>query len=536
MEHKGNAISENRNVSRAAGVIGFYTFISRILGLVRDVVLARYFGSGMVADAFFVALRIPNLLRRLFAEGSLTIAFIPVFSEHLRRKGRSEALQLASIVLTLLTLTLSLLDVMGIILAPWIVRIQAFGFGGSGIKYELTVLLTRITFPYVFLIGLTALCMGILNSLRHFAAPAAAPIFLNVGIIGATLWIAPRFAEPIVGVAIGVLIGGVLQVSLQVPWILKAGVPLAPTWMPDHPAVKKIGVLMLPALFGSAIYQFNHFIGTLLASFLPEGSVSWLYYADRLVQFPLGVFAIAVSTAALPSFSRQVAAQDLRELVETLEHALRLVFFIAIPSTVGLMITGRLLIKVFFERGAFDAQSGAMTYEALLGYSIGLWAFSGIRILASVFYAFQDTRTPVKIAAVALVANLLFSLLLMGPLKHGGLALALSLASTLQFALLAYALKLRLRTWLLVPIISSALRSILSSVIMAVCVYALYDTLWLEKISPSGLYSGGILIALVLSGMFIYLLAARILGCPEASTCLDLAKPLLKKIGSKPNR
>jgi putative peptidoglycan lipid II flippase len=535
VESKGNATSENRNVSRAAGIIGFYTFLSRILGLVRDVVLARYFGSGMAADAFFVALRIPNLLRRLFAEGSLTIAFIPVFTEYLRQKTKVEAFQLAAVVLTLLTLALSLLALTGILFSPWIVRIQAFGFGSSGIKYELTVLLTRITFPYVFLIGLTALCMGILNSLRHFAAPAAAPIFLNVGIIGATLWIAPRLEEPIVGVAIGVLIGGILQVGLQVPWILKEGLPLAPTWMPDHPAVKRIGVLMVPALFGSAIYQFNHFIGTLLASFLPEGSISWLYYADRLVQFPLGVFAIAVSTAALPSFSRQVAAQDLQELVKTLGHALRFVFFIAIPSTVGLMITGKLIIKVFFERGAFDAHAGAMTFEALLGYSIGLWAFSGIRILASAFYAFQDTRTPVKIATVALAANVLFSLLLMGPLKHGGLALALSLASALQFALLAYALKLRLRTWPLVPILSSALKSFLSSVIMAMCVYALYDTFWIETDSPSGLYSGGVLIALVLSGLLVYLSAARILGCPEVNACLDLAKPLLKKIGSKPN-
>ncbi len=535
MEHSGNAISENRNVSRAAGIVGFFTLISRILGLVRDVVLARYFGSGMAADAFFVALRIPNLLRRLFAEGSLTITFIPVFTEYLRRKSRAEAFQLAAVVLTLLTLLLALITVVGILFSSWIVRIQAFGFGGSGIKYELTVLLTRITFPYIFLIGLTALCMGILNSLRHFAAPAAAPIFLNVGIIAATLWIAPRFAEPIVGVAIGVLMGGMLQVGLQIPWILKAGLPLAPTWMPAHPAVRRIGALMLPALFGSAIYQFNQFIGTLLASFLSEGSISWLYYADRLVQFPLGVFAIAVSTAALPSFSRQVAAQDLHELVKTLGHTLRLVFFIAIPSTVGLMITGRLIIRVFFERGAFDAHAGAMTLEALLGYSVGLWAFSGIRILVAAFYAFQDTRTPVRVASVALAANLLFSLLLMGPLQHGGLALALSMASMLQFGLLAYFLKVRLPTWPLKPILRSALKSVLSSLIMAVCLYVLYETFWPRTVSASGWCSAGVLIALVLTGLLCYLAAARILWSPEVSVFMDLAKSILKKIRAKPN-
>jgi putative peptidoglycan lipid II flippase len=258
-------------------------------------VVARFFGAGLVTDAFFVAFRIPNLLRRLFAEGSLTIAFIPVFTEYLTQKTKEDAFQLAKVVLTILSIVLVVVTVLGILFAPWIVRIQAFGFGSSGIRYDLTVLLTRITFPYIFLISLVAFFMGVLNSLRHFAAPAAAPIFLNMGIIASTLWISPHFSEPIVGVAIGVLMGGVLQVALQIPWVLKKGLSLLPVWMPRHPAVKRIGLLMLPAIFGSAIYQFNQFIGTLLASFLAEGSVSWLYYADRLVQFPLGVFAIAIS-------------------------------------------------------------------------------------------------------------------------------------------------------------------------------------------------------------------------------------------------
>lgn len=296
-------VSERDQVSRAAGVVGFFTLLSRILGLARDMVIALFFGSGMVADAFFVAFRIPNLLRRLFAEGSLTIAFIPVFSEYLQRKTREDAFQLARVIFTLLSLILAGITIVGVLLSPWIVRIQAFGFGGGGTKYDLTVLLTRITFPYIFLVGLVALFMGILNCLRHFAAPAAAPIFLNVGIIASTFWLSPHLSDPIVGVAIGVLIGGVFQVTLQVPWILKKGLTLRPCWKPGHPAVKRIGRLMLPAVFGSAIYQFNQFAGTLLASFLREGSISWLYYADRLVQFPLGVFAIAISTAVLPSLS-----------------------------------------------------------------------------------------------------------------------------------------------------------------------------------------------------------------------------------------
>ena len=295
--------SENRRLGYAAGIVGFFTFLSRILGLVRDMVIAGLFGSGLAADAFFVAFRIPNLLRRLFAEGSLTIAFIPVFTEYLTLKSKKDAFELARVVLTILSILLAGVTLLGILFSPWIVRIQAFGFGGSGVKYDLTVLLTRIMFPYIFFISIVAFFMGVLNSLRRFAAPAAAPILLNAGIIGAAFLISPRCEAPIVGIAIGVLIGGVLQVGLQIPWAVREGFTLLPKWDPNHPALKRIGMLMLPAIFGSAVYQVNQFIGTLLATFLPEGSVSWFYYADRVVQFPLGIFAIAISTAALPSLA-----------------------------------------------------------------------------------------------------------------------------------------------------------------------------------------------------------------------------------------
>lgn len=351
MQGSESTTSEKKNVSRAAGVVGFYTFLSRILGLVRDMVLAFFFGTGMTMDAFVAAFRIPNLLRRLFAEGSLTIVFIPVFTEYLTTKTKKDAFDLARIVLTLLLLVLVCVTLAGILLAPWIVRIQAWGFGSSGVKYDLTLFLTRITFPYIFFISIVAFFMGVLNSLRRFAAPAAAPIFLNVGIIGAAYLLSPHLAQPIVGVAIGVLIGGMLQVVLQVPWIIKEGLKLFPLWQPDHPAVKRIGMLMLPAVFGSAVYQLNSYIGTLLASFLAEGSVSWLYYADRLVQFPLGVFAIAISTAALPSLSTHAAKKDPDEFAKTLSHSLRLVFFIILPSMVGLILLGRPIIRVLFERG-----------------------------------------------------------------------------------------------------------------------------------------------------------------------------------------
>jgi len=521
--------SEKRNVSRAAGVVGFFTFLSRILGLVRDMVLANLFGAGMVADAFFVAFRIPNLLRRLFAEGSLTIAFIPVFTEYLTVRRREEAFELARVVLTLLSLLLVVISVLGILFSPWIVRVQAFGFGASGGKYELTVLLTRITFPYIFFISIVAFFMGVLNSLRHFAAPAAAPILLNVGIIGAAYLISPYCPEPVLGVAIGVLIGGALQVALQIPWVIRAGLILLPRWEPRHKAIKRIGLLMVPAIFGSAVYQFNQFMGTLLASFLPEGSVSWLYYADRLVQFPLGVFAIAISTAALPSLSSHAARKEFDQFEETLGHALGLVFFITFPSAAGLMVLGEPLIRVLFERGAFTLYSTLMTNYALFFYALGLWAFSGIRVMVSAFYALQDTKTPVKVAGVALALNLGLSLVLMGPLKHGGLAFALSLASIVQFFILLYMFHRKMSLGRLRPVAISALKCALAAVIMGFVVYILKSK-WLVITPSTGLVTMVLyLTCLVGSGMIVYFSVARLMACHELSSLREMLPSLSGK-------
>jgi putative peptidoglycan lipid II flippase len=523
--------TEKENVSRAAGTVGFYTLLSRILGLVRDMVLAYFFGSKMAADAFFVAFRIPNLLRRFFAEGSLTIAFIPVFTETLTRKSKQDAFELARAVLTLLSLVLVVVTILGVLLSPWIVRIQAYGFGASGAKYELTVLLTRITFPYIFLVSLVAFFMGVLNSLRHFAAPAAAPILLNVGIIAGAMWISPRLSEPIVGVAIGVIIGGILQVLLQIPWILQKGFSLRPLWMPGHPAVKRIGLLMVPAIFGSAIYQVNQFIGTLLASFLTQGSISWLYYADRIVEFPLGVFAIAISTAALPSLAKQVAGKDLSEFRETLGHSLRLVFFITTPATVGMIILRVPIIEVFFQRGAFDHLTTLMTAQALLFYSLGLWAFSASRVMLSAFYAFQDTKTPVQVATITMIANVLLSLLLMGPLRHGGLALALSLSSTVQLLLLIFILRARGDLLDLKSMVSSAGKSLAASAVMGIVLYDL-NRRWLAAGEPVIFWSHALaLTGVICVGVAVYFLMARIFRCREISSVLDMVKPIFRKAG-----
>jgi putative peptidoglycan lipid II flippase len=531
VQRAGLAKSEKRSVSRAAGVVGFFTFLSRILGLIRDMVLANFFGAGMVADAFFVAFRIPNLLRRLFAEGSLTIAFIPVFTEYLETKTKEQAFDLARVTLTLLALILVVVTLIGILFSPWIVRIQAFGFGASGVKYDLTVLLTRITFPYILLISLVAFFMAVLNSLRHFAAPAAAPIFLNLGIIGAAYFLSPYCPEPIVSVAVGVLIGGSLQVALQIPWVLRNGLKLFPRWHPGHPAVKRIGLLMLPAIFGSAVYQLNQFMGTLLASFLAEGSVSWLYYADRIVQFPLGIFGIAISTAALPSLSTQAAKKEFDQFADTLIHTLRLVFFITLPSMVGLLLLGRPIIELLFERGAFNVHSTLMTNHALIFYAIGLCAFSGIRVIVAAFYALQDTKTPVKVAIVAVVVNLILSVYLafMTPLRHGGLALALSLASTVQFCLLVFFLKRKIYLGELKPVFQSGLKSVFAASVMGLGVYYCHSR-WLVAESGAGLWRlSSNLAGLVVIGMFLYFGVAKILRCSELESLKDIFLPLIKK-------
>jgi len=493
--------------------------------LARDIIIANLFGSGMSADAFFVAFRIPNLLRRLFAEGSFSVSFIPVFTEYLQNRSKEEAFLLARIVLTSLLLILTVVTILGIIFSPLIVRIIAPGFGGIGEKYALTVLLTRIMFPYIFLVSVLALFMGILNSLKHFAAPAMAPIFLNLSMIAALLFLTPYMKIPTVGLAIGVIGGGILQLTLQIPFLMTKGLSFAPKWNPGHPTLKRIGILMLPIIFGSAIYQINQLVGTLLASLLKEGSVSYLYYADRLVQFPLGVFAIAISTAVLPSLSREAANGDLVRLKETLSHALRLTMFITIPAMVGLIILREPIIRVLFQRGAFDSFATAMTARALLYYSLGLWAFAALRVFVSAFYSLQDTKTPVKVAVVAMILNIIFSVVLMHtPLEHGGLALALSLASTLQLVMLIFLLRKRLGGIEGRVVVSSMVKSFGSSLIMGACIYILTLKILAGDYTQSffGLTIG--LLVIIGAGVFIYFILAKLLGSRELSSLMEAVK------------
>jgi putative peptidoglycan lipid II flippase len=518
-------MSEDEAVTRAAGVVGIYTLLSRILGLLRDILIANFFGSGMSADAFFVAFRIPNLLRRLFAEGSFSVAFIPVFTEYLRKRSKQDAVILAQAVCTLLTLILTVVSIVGIVFAPLIVRIIAPGFGAAGEKYALTVLLTRIMFPYIFLVSVLALFSGILNAVKHFAAPAMAPVFLNLSMIAALVLLVPSMRNPTVGLAIGVIVGGIVQMLLQVPFILKNGFSLAPRWLPSHPALRRIGALMLPTIFGSAIYQINQLVGTLLATLLEEGSVSYLYYADRLVQFPLGVFAIAISTAVLPSLSREAADGDLEGLRGTISHAIRLTMFITIPAMMGLIVLGEPIVRLLFQRGAFDVPSTDLTARALLYYSVGLWAFAGLRVFVSAFYSLQDTKTPVKVAVIAMALNLIFSLILMRtPLEHGGLALALSLASTVQLVILILLLRRRIGGIEGKAVLGSMVKSLVSSMIMAIGIYGLSLKVFPAMFTGTvvGLTFGVLLV--VGAGILIYLISARLLGCTELTSVMNVVR------------
>ncbi len=446
--------------------MGAATMLSRIFGFIRDMIVAGFFGAGLATDAFFVAFRIPNLLRRLLGEGSLTASFVPVFTEYLKKKSPREAGELANIAFTALSVLLAIVALAGVLFSPLIVTLIAPGFVKFPPQYDLAVFLNRLIFPYVFFICLVALCMGILNSLRHFAAPALSPVVLNVSMITAALTLRGLFREPITALAVGVVIGGVLQLAMQWPFLIQMGMRLRPDFRFSHPGLKRVGRLLLPSLLGSAVYQINIFIGTILASLLPRGSVSFLYYADRVVELPLGVFAIAVGTAALPSFSEHAAAGDVAKLKKTISFSLRLLLFITIPASIALIVLRMPIISVLFQRGAFDAQSAYLTAEALLYYALGLWAFSVIRIIDSAFFSIQDRKSPLKVAFLSLFVNIVMSFALMVPLKHGGLALATSIASAVNVLVLAFILRKKIGAFLDREFYHSLERTVLATLLM----------------------------------------------------------------------
>jgi putative peptidoglycan lipid II flippase len=434
---------ENHSVMKAAGMIGVATFSSRVLGFIRDMIWAGLFGATPAADAFFVAYRIPNLLRELFAEGSMSAAFIPVFTEYHTLKSKQDAWELASAAFTTLLTIVTGIVLLGILASAGLVWLLAPGFHDDPIRLEMTTLLTRVMFPYLIFVSLAALAMGILNSLRAFAAPAFAPVFFNLFIIGCSLFLAPRLPEPIIGVAIGVVAGGAAQFAMQLPGLKLRGMLFGFKFNPGHPGVRKIGRLMVPSMLGLSVTQVNITVSTILGSFF-VGGPTYLFYGMRLIQFPLGIFGVALATAILPTLSAQAARGALDELRTTLGFGLRMILFIIMPAMVGLILLRTPIIHLFFEHGTFTEHDTGETALAVLCYALGLWAFGGVRIIVSAFYSMKDTTTPAISGVIAMVANILFSLALMSSLGAAGLALATALAAMVNGGILVVVLNRRL--------------------------------------------------------------------------------------------
>lgn len=515
-------MNDNVQVARAAGAVGGATFISRILGLLRDMIIAYIFGTKMAADAFFVAFRIPNLFRRLLGEGALTAAVVPVFTDYLTTKSKDEAWKLANILLTTFLLILLVTVITCIIFSPAIVRVIAPGFYNSAEKFNLTVSLTRFMFPYLFFVGMAALTMGMLNVLQVFFIPALGPVFLNISIILSALFLSPHLEQPTFALAAGVVAGGVFQLFIQIPVLIKKGLKYKPILDFNHPGIRKIGKLMLPAVVGMAATEINIFVDILLASLLPEGSVSYLYYGNRLVQFPQGIFAVALGVAILPTLSRQAAHKQIQELRDTLSFGIRLVLFITIPATVGLIVLRESIINLLFERGEFIRQSTLATSHALFYYAVGLCAFSGIKIIVPAFYSLKDTATPVKIGIYAMIVNIFLNLMLMGPLQHGGLALATSISSLLNVVLLILILRKRIGGLNGRAISISVVKLGLASVIMGFMIYSIDISFY--DLGASTLLKAGILFGNVALGILLYFIVSFFLKTEEAKFLINLAK------------
>lgn len=514
---QGSGKTDKGKIIKDASVVGGATVVSRILGLLRDAVMAAIFGATPAADAFFVAFRIPNLTRQLFGEGALASAFVPVYTDILEKEGRSEARQFASNLFSLLLLVLIVLTGLGVLFAPWLVRVIAFGFAPGSEVFNLTVHLTRWMLPYMVFICAAAMGMGILNSHRHFLAPAAAPALLNISIILAALVVAPGLEVPITALAWGVLTGGILQLLVQLPPMKRKRVTPGLRIPVLSPEVKRMAIIMGPAVLGVAVYQVNVLVDTLLASFLPAGSITYLWYGNRMMQFPLGVFGIALATAALPTLSSQVAQERMDDFRGTVSFSLGLTAFIGIPAALGLIVLKDPIMATLFGRGAFVLSDVEGAAQALLYYSIGLPLFIGVKILGRAFFALENTRIPFLAAGSALVVNILLNLLLMGPMGHAGLALATSLASAVNLAILARYFSLKAGPgWFDRELVREILCSSAAAILMLIATGALAGRLhWMELSTPLRILN---LVGCVGLGIGVYSVTAWFFGCKGMKT------------------
>ncbi len=502
---------------RSGLIVGAMTMLSRVLGLVRDVVFAHTIGAGQGADAFFIAFKIPNFLRRLFAEGAFAQAFVPVLSEY-REKGSYEAVKgLIDRVCGCLGFTLLLLTLCVVVAAPAVTFVFAPGFWDNPEKFALTQEMLRITFPYLLLISLTGLAGSILNSYDRFAVPAFTPVLLNICLISAAVWVSPYFDPPVVAIAWGVLVAGAVQLAFQLPFLWKIHLLPVPRADFSDPGVKKVLMLMAPAIFGVSVSQINLMLDTVLASFLPTGSVSWLYYSDRLVELPLGIFAIAIGTVILPSLSRQFVSDQAEQFNATMDWALRMILIIALPAAIALVILAQPILTVLFEYGATGASDTLMSSYSLKAYALGLLAFMLIKVLAPGYFSRQDTKTPVKIGIIAMGINMVFNLLLVIPfhylwqIGHVGLALATSLSAFVNAALLYGGLR---KKQVYEPIAGwevYLLRLVLANAVMALAIIVCLQ--WIDNWSLLDVWHRVVYIAIICGvGLLAYSLSLLMVG------------------------
>lgn len=425
---------------KSTTTVSFMTFLSRIVGFIRDMVLAQLFGANAGFDAFLLAFKIPNFMRRLFAEGAFSQAFVPVLSEYRTTRTQESVKGLINKVFGALSVVTLGVSLIGVLASPWLVKLFAPGFDTGDGRFQLACHLLHLTFPYIFFISLTAFAGGVQNTYRQFAIPAVTPVLLNLCLILAAVWWSPYFGEPVVALAWGVLLAGIVQLLFQVPFLAKLALFPHPQWDWSDPGVKRVLSLMVPALIGASVMQINLLVDTIFASFLPVGSLTWLYYSDRLLEFPIGVFGVALATVVLPHLSQEYAKKSQAGFSASMDWALRWILLIGVPATVGLTLLAAPLMTTLFQYGRFLARDALMASYSLIALSLGLVCFLAVKVLVSAFYARQNTKFPVKVAILAMLVNIGFNFILIGPLAHAGLALASTLSSVCNVGILLWAL------------------------------------------------------------------------------------------------
>ncbi|PKG40804.1 murein biosynthesis integral membrane protein MurJ [Psychromonas sp. Urea-02u-13] len=508
----------SKKLLKSGMIVSAMTLISRVLGLVRDIVIANLMGAGAAADLFFFANKIPNFLRRLFAEGAFAQAFVPVLTEYDQTKSRDEVKQLIAAVSGTLGTIVTVITILGVLGSGVITAMFGFGWflewfngGAEAYKFELASDMLKITFPYLWFITFTALSGAILNTLGKFAIAAFTPVFLNIAIISCALFLSPQLAQPEFGLAIGVLLGGAIQFLFQIPFMAKEGMLVKPKWDWHHEGVVKIRTLMIPALFGVSVSQINLLLDTFIASFLQTGSISWLYYSDRLLEFPLGLFGIAIATVILPSLSSSHVTKSEDHFAKTIDWGIRMVCMLGFPAMLGLIVLAEPMLRVLFMRGEFDMQDVSMASMSLFAYGSGLLSFMMVKVLAPGYYARQDIKTPVKFGIIAMVSNMVLNIIFAVPFGYVGLAIATSISATLNAGMLWFGLYKQGVYQKQNETLGVLIRIVISGLLMAATMFYLSPSL--DEWAAFSLFESAYkLFALIAIGITSYFACAAIIG------------------------